>query len=130
MATFLPRSVRTIGRLQTVAMVLTRHGFGHLVDSMNLARHVPVLKRLRAPIPSPTDTVASYEIGTIGYYAEMPIHDWFGLVTRDPGELPPEGAWMVSFWPDLAEAEGAAPRKIFHRSGFVAYLYDRRSPAD
>ena len=47
MSTFLPRSVRTIGRLQAVALVLTRHGFGHLVDTLNLSRYVPFLKRFR-----------------------------------------------------------------------------------
>ena len=74
----------------------------------------------------PTDVVASYEVGTIGYYTEMPIHDWFGLVTRHPGELPATGSWMVSFWPDLAEADGKRPVRVFPHAGFAAYLYDAR----
>ena len=55
MSPFLPRSVRTIGRLQSVAMVLTRHGFGHLVDSLNLRRHIPFAQRLGIGPPAAAD---------------------------------------------------------------------------
>ncbi|MBI4719293.1 MAG: AarF/ABC1/UbiB kinase family protein [Planctomycetes bacterium] len=36
------RSVRSLNRLRQVAMVLTQHGFGHVVARINLARFVPV----------------------------------------------------------------------------------------
>ncbi len=75
----------------------------------------------------PTDVVATYEIGTIGYYSELRIHDWFGLITRDPDLLPPDGCWMVSFWPDLEEAGGKPPTKTFRHARFTAYLYDLRN---
>jgi ubiquinone biosynthesis protein len=42
----LPRTVRSIQRVQTIARVLTHHGFGHLVDKLHLGRYVP-LKRWR-----------------------------------------------------------------------------------
>ena len=47
----LPKSVRSIRRVQTIARVLTRHGFGHLVDKLHLDRVVPIPKRWRRPIP-------------------------------------------------------------------------------
>ena len=36
------RGVRGLNRMRTVARVLTRHGFGHIVAQLNLARLVPV----------------------------------------------------------------------------------------
>ncbi|MDM8008685.1 MAG: AarF/ABC1/UbiB kinase family protein [Phycisphaerae bacterium] len=49
----LPKSVRTIRRVQIIARVLTQHGFGHLVDSLHLERYVPLPKRWQqAVLPS------------------------------------------------------------------------------
>lgn len=39
-------------RLQTIVGVLTHHGFGHLVDSLQLHRYVPLPKRWRRGKPS------------------------------------------------------------------------------
>ena len=36
------RNVRSLNRLRQIAQVLTRHGFGHIVAQVNLARLVPV----------------------------------------------------------------------------------------
>jgi ubiquinone biosynthesis protein len=36
------RSVRSLNRLRHIAVVLTRHGFGHIVAQINLSRFVPV----------------------------------------------------------------------------------------
>jgi ubiquinone biosynthesis protein len=38
----LTRSVRSLNRLRQIAMVLTRHGFGHIVAQVNLTRYLPV----------------------------------------------------------------------------------------
>lgn len=43
----LPRTVRSIRRVQTIARVLTHHGFGHLVARLHLERYVPLPKRWR-----------------------------------------------------------------------------------
>jgi hypothetical protein len=32
----------------------------------------------------PDDAVASWEVGTIAYWSDRPMHDWGGLVTREP----------------------------------------------
>lgn len=39
----LTRSVRSLNRLQHIVRVLTQHGFGHVVDRLNLGRYVSVL---------------------------------------------------------------------------------------
>ena len=41
-------------RVQTIARVLTHHGFGHLVDKLHLSRYVP-LKRWRTVVAEPAD---------------------------------------------------------------------------
>jgi len=47
------RSVRSLNRLRHIAQVLTRHGFGHVVARINLARFVPVwMLRKKAPAPA------------------------------------------------------------------------------
>ncbi len=38
----LPKTVRSIRRVQTIVGVLTHHGFGHLLDRANLRRYVPL----------------------------------------------------------------------------------------
>lgn len=38
----LPRTVRSIRRVQHIARVLSRHGLGHIVDRLHLARYVPL----------------------------------------------------------------------------------------
>ncbi|UCG32538.1 MAG: AarF/ABC1/UbiB kinase family protein [Phycisphaerales bacterium] len=51
---YLPKSVRSIGRLRTIAQVLGTHGFEHLVQRVNLGRYVPLPGRWRRPRPLET----------------------------------------------------------------------------
>ena len=44
----LARTYRSLGRLRHILTVLARHGFGELIDRVNLAHYVPGLKRFRA----------------------------------------------------------------------------------
>jgi len=56
----LPRTVRSIRRVQTIARVLTHHGFGHLVARLRLERYVPLPKRWRrAVVVSPEEAEVS-----------------------------------------------------------------------
>jgi len=45
----LARTYRSLGRLRHILTVLARHGFGEIVDRLNLAHYVPGLKRLGRP---------------------------------------------------------------------------------
>ena len=50
----LPTSVRSLNRLRRIARVLARHGFGHIVERLNLVRYLPFGKLLRGgevPVP-------------------------------------------------------------------------------
>jgi ubiquinone biosynthesis protein len=44
----LTTSVRTLNRLQQIVRVLARHGFGHVVERINLGRYLPLGKILRS----------------------------------------------------------------------------------
>ncbi|MEE9293728.1 MAG: AarF/UbiB family protein [Phycisphaerae bacterium] len=44
----LSRSVQSLQRLQRIARVLTQHGFGHIVDQLDLGRFVPLWLKNRA----------------------------------------------------------------------------------
>ncbi len=49
----LPRTVRSIQRVQTIARVLSHHGFGYLVQNLHLDRYVPMPKRWRQMAAKP-----------------------------------------------------------------------------
>ncbi|GMV97102.1 MAG: AarF/ABC1/UbiB kinase family protein [Phycisphaerae bacterium] len=51
----LPRTVRSIQRVQHIARVLTRHGLGHLVDRLPLSRFVPMPRLRRKPEEATAD---------------------------------------------------------------------------
>ena len=53
----LPKTVRSIGRIQTIVGVLTHHGFGHLVDRLQLERYVPLPKRWQRTVSLPEDVL-------------------------------------------------------------------------
>lgn len=56
-----PQTVRGIQRLRTIAVVLTRHGFGHFVERLSLGRYVPLpgLFRRRPVDAAEADPVVS-----------------------------------------------------------------------
>lgn len=43
----LPRTLKTMTRLRVIAQVLTRHGFGHFVDRLQLGQYVPSFLKFR-----------------------------------------------------------------------------------
>lgn len=53
------RSVRSLSRVQQIARVLTQHGFGHVVERLNLRRYVTLPRLHRRVELAPLDTAAS-----------------------------------------------------------------------
>lgn len=49
----LPKTVRTFGRVQVIARVLMHHGFGHVVERLQLGRIVSVPRSWRRAAPPP-----------------------------------------------------------------------------
>ena len=48
----LPKTVRTFARLRVIAQVLSKHGFGHFVDRLQLGRYLPSMDWFRRGKPS------------------------------------------------------------------------------
>lgn len=88
----LPRSVRSIRRVQTIARVLTHHGFGHLVDRLHLERVVPLPKRWRQPQAA-------------GLEAEANLGRRIARVCEDLGPTFIKLGQIMSTRPDLLPAE-------------------------
>ncbi len=55
------RNVRTLQRLRTIAQVLSKHGFGHLVENLDLGRFVPLWMK-----PKSRRDADAHETHTIG----------------------------------------------------------------
>jgi ubiquinone biosynthesis protein len=43
----LPKTIKTMARLRVIAQVLTKHGFGHFVDRLQLGQYVPSFLKFR-----------------------------------------------------------------------------------
>lgn len=90
---YLPRSVRSIARMQTVARVLARHGFGHFVDRLDLAGLLPLASRWRPPV-TPADAPAPKTVGRR-----------LAAVAEDLGPTFVKLGQMISTRPDLLPAD-------------------------
>lgn len=68
------------------------------------------------------DRVVVNEIGTIGFYAGLPVHDLAGLVTRDPQALTSDIRWVVLV-PHAALRARGEPVARFAANSFRAELH-------
>ncbi len=57
----LPRTVRTFARLRVIAQVLSRHGFGHFVDRLQLTGYLPTRRIFRRAKTPDTEAVDPME---------------------------------------------------------------------
>lgn len=87
------RSVRSLNRLRHIAQVLTRHGFGHIVTQINLARFLPVWMLRKKGLPRSLEEGAS-AVGRrlASVCAELgPTFIKFGqMISSRPDIVPPE----------------------------------------
>jgi ubiquinone biosynthesis protein len=106
----LPKSVRSIHRLETIARVLSVHGFGHIVEKLGLEKYIPLPKRIRQPgIPDlETETESN-----LGYR--------LARVCEDLGPTFIKLGQILSTRPDLLPADMIAE---------LAKLQDRVPPFD
>ncbi len=90
----LPKTVRSIRRIQAIARVLSRHGFGHLVDRLHLTRYVPMPRRWRLPL-------GEHEVGP----ADASLGRRITAVLQELGPTFIKLGQMLSTRPDLVPAE-------------------------
>jgi len=59
----LPQTVRGLQRLRHIAQVLTKHGFGHVIERINLRRYLPLSAATERPPPRESDVESLTSIG-------------------------------------------------------------------
>ena len=117
----LPKTVRTFSRLRVIAQVLTRHGFGHFVDRLQLARYVPSLSWLRRGKETEeqeVDPLAAIGDRLVRVCEELgPTFVKLGqMASTRPDILPPQvlGA-LERLQDDVKPFPAEQARRIFHR---------------
>ncbi|MBM4395675.1 MAG: hypothetical protein FJ087_08290 [Deltaproteobacteria bacterium] len=77
----------------------------------------------------PTDVVASVEVGTIGYYSDLPMYDWGGLVTPEPFDFGtrPEHRFVAVDRLYVWKARGLHPVAEFRHADFAVLVCDLAS---
>ena len=91
MTIYLPKSVRSIGRLRTIAQVLARNGFAHLLQRVNLGRYVSLPARWRRLRPLETQDPSSVARRMVTVCEELgPTFVKLGQVLSSRPDLLPE----------------------------------------
>lgn len=77
---------------------------------------------------APTDKIAAVEVGTLGYYTQMPMYDLGGLITKHPvlaRDGPVPYRWLVVdrlYW--SVAPKGLKPVTAISRYGFSVRVFD------
>lgn len=103
----LPQTVRTVSRLRTIAGALSQHGFGYLVDRLNLRRFAPLRGRLKG----------AEQVGAESSYSQ--IGQRMVSVFQDLGPTFVKLGQMLSTRPDILPAPIIAE---------LRYLQDKVAP--
>lgn len=115
----LPKTVRTFARLRVIAQVLSRHGFGHFVDRLQLGRFIPSAIRFRfAPTAEEADVDPLTAIGNrlVSVCEELgPTFIKLGqLASTRPDVLPPQVLTALErLQDDVAPFPPEQARRIF-----------------
>jgi ubiquinone biosynthesis protein len=114
----LARTYRNLKRLKDIVLVLTRHGFGQLVERINLGRYVPLLKRISSAPGEPGELPTPAPERLVKVVEELgPTFVKFGqvLATR-PDLLPEEYVKALSALQDRVESfDPQAARGVVER---------------
>jgi ubiquinone biosynthesis protein len=88
----LPRTYGNLRRASTIAMVLTRHGFGHILSRMGMAQFIPGALRLRMAVREPSKAQEPMPERLVQVMQDLgPTFVKFGqLLATRPDLLPPE----------------------------------------
>lgn len=115
----LPKTVKTFARLRVIAQVLSRHGFGHFVDRLQLGRFIPSAIRFRfAPKAEEADVDPLTAIGNrlVSVCEELgPTFIKLGqLASTRPDVLPPQVLTALErLQDDVAPFPPEQARRIF-----------------
>ena len=73
----------------------------------------------------PGDVIASEEVGTLGYYTELPMYDLGGLITANPSlkSNVPGLRWFVANRNFLTRPQETNPTRVFEEAGFRVFAF-------
>lgn len=116
----LPRTVRTFARLRVIAQVLSKHGFGHFVERLQLSRYVPsaLWFRPERPVEEPeVDPVAAIGNRIVRVCEELgPTFIKLGqIASTRPDIFPPQILTALEkLQDDVTPFPTEQARRIFH----------------
>ena len=116
----LPKTVKTFTRLRVIAQVLSRHGFGHFVDRLQLGRYIPSAIRFRiAPQmeEAESDPLAAIGVRLVKVCEELgPTFIKLGqIASTRPDILPPQIlSALERLQDDVAPFPPEQARRIFN----------------
>lgn len=116
----LPKTVRTFARLRVIAQVLSRHGFGHFVERLQLGRYLRSVSRLRRGKPTEepeVDPLAAIGARLVRVCEELgPTFVKLGqMASARPDILPSQVlAQLERLQDDVSPFPSEQARRIFH----------------
>ena len=119
----LPKTVRTFTRLRVIAQVLSRHGFGHFVDRVQLGRYLPSVDWIRRGRPpaeehdiDPLEAIGSRLVRVCEELGPTFVKLGQAASTR-PDILPPQiQAALEKLQDDVSPFPSEQARRIFHQT--------------
>jgi hypothetical protein len=73
---------------------------------------------------APGERVAAVEVGTLGYFSRLPMHDIGGLVSLRGRDIPPSVRWAVVDPHNPIRFGNRAPVALFRSGDFLVKVYD------
>jgi ubiquinone biosynthesis protein len=116
----LPKTVRTFARLRVIAQVLSRHGFGHFVERLQLQRYMPSidwLRRVKQPEGPEVDPLEAIGARLVRVCEELgPTFVKLGqMASTRPDVLPQQVLTALSrLQDDVAPFPSEQARRLFH----------------
>jgi len=116
----LPKTVKTFARLRVIAQVLSKHGFGHFVDRLQLGRYIPSALRFgfgKKAEEHEVDPLAAIGARLVRVCEELgPTFVKLGqLASTRPDILPPQILTALEkLQDDVAPFPSEQARRIFH----------------
>src|SRR5262245_9645417 len=116
----LPKTYRTFARLRIIAQVLSRHGFGHFVERLQLQRYLPSIdwfRRVKPPEAPEIDPLEAIGDRLVRVCEELgPTFIKLGqMASTRPDVLPgPILAALSKLQDDVSPFPSEQARRIFH----------------
>jgi ubiquinone biosynthesis protein len=86
----IPQSVRSIQRIQEITRVLARHGFGHILDRLNLGRYLPFHHVFLRPVAEEERSTIGKRMASVCQELGPSFVKFAQMLSTRPDLLPPD----------------------------------------